>query len=82
MNLIVGLARLLFGLYFFLYALIHVLLWATPFTANFGIFMNTSKCQLTASQPRCVCCGLDFESLIPICLVCHSQSTGRSHFAA
>lgn len=40
MNFILGLARFLFGLYFFLYVLIHALLWLSPFTANFGIFMN------------------------------------------
>lgn len=58
MNLILGLARFLFGLYFFLYALIHVLLWVTPFTANFGIFMNTSKPR-SNSSPAVSCCDCD-----------------------
>lgn len=40
MNYIVSLAKFLIGLYLFLYTLIHVLVLITPYTANYGIFMN------------------------------------------
>lgn len=40
MNFVVSLAKLVFGLYLFLYTLLHVLVLISPYTVNFGIFMN------------------------------------------